>query len=86
MGGKLFKTERMSRQEYEETCVFISKLPKGLNHGFPDSFLDKQDFGDIDIICSSTDSVKERLNEAGCILDINGASLLINHKGKRNSS
>jgi hypothetical protein len=82
MGGKLFNTERISRQEYEEVCIFISKTLKGLNHAFPDSFLDKQDFGDIDIICSSTDYVKERLNEAGCIVDINGASVLINYKGK----
>lgn len=82
MGGKLFNTERISRQEYEEVCIFISKTLKGLNHAFPDSFLDKQDFGDIDIICSNTDYVKERLNEAGCIVDISGASVLINYKGK----
>lgn len=82
MGGSLFKTERMTRQEYEEACIFISKTLKGMNHAFPDSFLDKQDFGDIDIVCSSTNYVKQRLNEAGCIVDINGASVLINYKGK----
>lgn len=82
MGGSLFKTERMSRQEYEEACIFISNTLKGLSHAFPDSFMDKQDFGDIDIICSSTNYVKQRLNEAGCIVDINGASVLINYKGK----
>ena len=82
MGGNIFKTERMTRQEYEEACVFISKLLKGLNHGFPDSFLDKQDFGDIDIICSDTDSVKARFNEAERIVEVNGASLLIDYKGR----
>ena len=82
MGGKLFNTERISRQEYEEACIFISKTLKGLNHAFPNSFLDKQDFGDIDIICYSAGHVKQRLNEAGCIVDISGASVLINHKGK----
>lgn len=82
MGGNIFKTERMTRQEYEEACVFISKLLKGLNYGFPDSFLDKQDFGDIDIICSDTDSVKARFNEAERIVEVNGASLLIDYKGR----
>lgn len=82
MRGSLFKTERMTRQEYEEACVFISKLLKGLNYGFPDSFLDKQDFGDIDIICSDTDSVKARFNKAERIVEVNGASLLIDYKGR----
>lgn len=82
MGGNLFKTERMTRQEYEEACLFVSNILKGLNYGFPDSFLDKQDFGDIDIICSNTDSAKELFNRAGCVADINGRSLLINYKGK----
>lgn len=82
MGGNLFKTERMTRQEYEEACIFISKALKLSNHTFPDSFLDKQDFGDIDIICSNPDAVKAQLNATGCIIDINGDSLLINYKGK----
>lgn len=82
MGGNIFKTERMSRQEYEDTCIFISKILKGLNHGFPNSFLDKQDFGDIDIICSDTDSVKTQLYETGCITDFDGNSLLIDYKGR----
>ena len=82
MGGNLFKTERMTRQEYEEACVFVSKILKGLNHGFPDSFLDKQDFGDIDIICSDTNSVKTQLYETGCITDFDGNSLLIDYKGR----
>ena len=82
MGGNLFKTERMTRQEYEEVCVFVSKALKLSNYAFPDSFLDKQDFGDIDIICSNADTVKAQLNITGCVLDINGNSLLINYKGK----
>lgn len=83
MGGNIFKTERMSRQEYEGTCLFISKALKLSNYSFPDSFLDKQDFDDIDIICSNTDAVKAQLNITGCVLDINNDSLLINHKGKQ---
>ena len=82
MGGNLFKTERMSRQEYEEVCLFISKSLNHVSYAFPDSFLDKQDFGDVDIICSNTDAIKAQLNQTGCVVDISGNSLLINYKGK----
>lgn len=82
MGGNLFKTERMSRQEYQEVCLFISGILKNLNYAFPASFLDKEDFGDVDIIVSSTDAAKSLFYESGCVTKIDGTSLLINYKGK----
>lgn len=82
MGGNLFKTERMSRQEYQEVCLFISGILKNLNYAFPASFLDKEDFGDVDIIVSSTHTAKSLFYESGCVTKIDGTSLLINYKGK----
>lgn len=82
MGGNIFKTERMSGQEYEDACLFISKSLKHVSYAFPDSFLDKEDFGDIDIICSNPDTVRTQLYNIGCVTNFNDGSLLINHKGK----
>ena len=82
MGGNIFKTERMTRQEYEDACLFISKSLKHVSYAFPDSFLDKEDFGDIDIICSNPDTVRAQLYNTGCVTNFNNGPLLINHKGK----
>ena len=83
MGGNLFKTERMSRQEYEEACLLISTALAPMNYAFTKSFLDKNSFGDIDILVSCTNFAKELLYRHGLILEVNGSSVLIQHKGKQ---
>mgnify|MGYP001737038355 CR=1 FL=1 len=83
MGGNLFKTERMGRQEYEEACLFISTALAPMNYAFTKSFLDKNSFGDIDILVSCTNFAKELLYKHGLILEVNGSSVLIQHKGKQ---
>lgn len=83
MGGNLFKTERMTRQEYEEACMLISKVLGPMNYSFTGSFLDKDSFGDIDVLVSCTDFAKELFYKHGLVLEINGTSVLIQHKGKQ---
>lgn len=83
MGGNLFETERMSRQEYEEACLSISTALAPMNYAFTKSFLDKNSFGDIDILVSCTNFAKELLYKHGLVLEINGTSVLIQHKGKQ---
>lgn len=83
MGGNLFKTERMDRQEYEEACLSISKVLAPMNYAFTKSFLDKDSFGDIDILVSCTNLAKELFYKHGLILEINGSSILIHHKGNQ---
>ena len=83
MGGNLFKTERMTRQEYEEACLLISKVLGPMNYAFTKSFLDKDSFGDIDVLVSCTNLAKELFYKHGLVLEINGTSVLIQHKGKQ---
>lgn len=83
MGGNLFKTERMDRQEYEEACLFISKVLAPMNYAFTKSFLDKDSFGDIDILVSCTNLAKELFYKHGLVLETNGSSVLIHHKGNQ---
>lgn len=83
MGGNLFKTKRMDRQEYEEACLFISKVLAPMNYAFTKSFLDKDSFGDIDILVSCTNLAKELFYKHGLVLETNGSSVLIHHKGNQ---
>ena len=82
MGGNLFKTERMTRREYEEACLLISKVLGPMNYAFTKSFLDKESFGDIDVLVSCTNFAKELFYKHGLVLEIDGTSVLIQHKGK----
>lgn len=83
MGGNLFKTKRMDRQEYEEACLFISKVLAPMNYAFTKSFLDKDSFGDIDILVSCTNLAKELFYKHVLVLETNGSSVLIHHKGNQ---
>lgn len=83
MGGNLFKTKRLDRQEYEEACLFISKVLAPMNYAFTKSFLDKDSFGDIDILVSCTNLAKELFYKHGLVLETNGSPVLIQHKGKQ---
>lgn len=83
MGGNLFKTKRMDRQEYEEACLFISKVLAPMNYAFTKSFLDKDSFGDIDILVSCTNLAKELFYKHDLVLETNGSSVLIHHKGNQ---
>jgi|GEM_PF-2184581 len=83
MGGNLFKTKRVDRQEYEEACLFISKVLAPMNYAFTKSFLDKDSFGDIDILVSCTNLAKELFYKHGLVLETNDSSVLIHHKGNQ---
>lgn len=52
MGGNLFKAERLSQEEYYRVFGVVSEKLKKINrkHKVPETFLEKTDHGDMDII------------------------------------
>jgi len=52
MGGKLFSTKRLPKDEYESLRNEVSWIlnKHNLKHKVPESFHNKEDFGDLDII------------------------------------
>lgn len=72
MGGKVFQTERMSKQQYDFVCDKIKDIIGNLGH-ITKQLTDKTDFGDVDLVVYDEDDVLTKLSNY--VLDKNGSSL-----------
>ena len=54
MGGKVFETERMTKQQYDFVCDKIKEVVGDLGR-ITKQLLDKTDFGDVDLVVYDVD-------------------------------
>ncbi len=77
MGGKVFQTERMSKQQYDFVCDKIKEVVGDLGR-ITKQLLDKTDFGDVDLVVYDVDEddVLTKLSKlSNYVLDKNENSL-----------
>lgn len=56
MGGKIFETERMTKQQYDFVCDKIKEVVGNLGY-ITKQLLDKTDFGDVDLVVYDTNKI-----------------------------
>lgn len=74
MGGKIFNTERMNRQEYDFVCNKLKSIVGEFGY-ITKQLLDKTDFGDVDLVVYDVDEDNVLTKLSNYILDKNGSSL-----------
>ena len=74
MGGKVFQTERMSKQQYDFVCDKIKEVVGNLGH-ITKQLTDKTDFGDVDLVVYDVDEDDVLTKLSNYVLDKNGSSL-----------
>ena len=74
MGGKVFQTERMSKQQYDFVCDKIKDIIGNLGH-ITKQLTDKTDFGDVDLVVYDVDEDDVLTKLSNYVLDKNGSSL-----------
>ena len=74
MGGKVFQTERMSKQQYDFVCDKIKEVVGDLGR-ITKQLLDKTDFGDVDLVVYDVDEDNVLTKLSNYVLDKNGSSL-----------
>ncbi len=74
MGGKVFQTERMSKQQYDFVCDKIKDIIGNLGH-ITKQLTDKTDFGDADLVVYDVDEDDVLTKLSNYVLDKNGSSL-----------
>ena len=74
MGGKIFNTERMTKQQYEFVCETIRNIVGSKGH-ITKQFIDKESFGDVDLVVYDVDGDDVLTKLSDYMLDKNGNSL-----------
>ena len=74
MGGKVFQTQRMTKQQYDFVCDKIEEIVGGLGH-ITKQLTDKTDFGDVDLVVYDVDEDDVLTKLSNYVLDKNGSSL-----------
>ena len=74
MGGKVFQTERMSKQQYDFVCNKIKDIVGNLGH-ITKQLTDKTDFGDVDLVVYDVNEDDVLTKLSNYVLDKNGSSL-----------
>ena len=73
MGGKVFQTERMSKQQYDFVCDKIKEVVGDLGR-ITKQLTDKTDFGDVDLVVYDADEDDVLAKLSNYVLDKNGSS------------
>ena len=74
MGGNVFQTERMTKQQYDFVCDKIKDIIGNLGH-ITKQLTDKDSFGDVDLVVYDTDKDDVLTKLSDYVLDTNGHSL-----------
>ena len=74
MGGNVFQTERMTKQQYDFVCDKIKDIIGNLGH-ITKQLTDKDSFGDVDLVVYDTDENDVLTKLSDYVLDTNGHSL-----------
>jgi hypothetical protein len=85
MGGALFQNERMNRETYDRVSQIVIEKLSPRKVLIPESFLDKEDYGDIDFVLPYPIMDKEEVKQLFSITDddihINTSVVSINYMG-----
>lgn len=85
MGGALFQNPRMNRETYERVSQDVIQKLAPLKVLIPESFLDKEDYGDIDFVVPfpifDKEKVKQIFNINDDDISINTSVVSINYMG-----